>query len=132
MKDYDKMFKELYENIFLEVKTKYDAICKIFLDWNTGKIDSKTAYERLKKLMVKRMRKSLIIATILCFIGLIPSAFFDRPYSTIVFFIPWSIGTLFMFVPIILKRWRIKNCKVKEKHGCLLCDDNETCSESEK
>lgn len=27
---------------------------------------------------------------------------------------------------------RKEKCKIKERYGCLLCDDNATCSESEK
>jgi len=52
---YNKMFRELYDKTFPQIREealkKYDKYCQIFLEWNTNKIDSKTAYERYMKLI---------------------------------------------------------------------------------
>lgn len=44
-----KEFNELYAQTFLPVKKKYEDISEIFLLWNTRKIDTRMAIERLNK-----------------------------------------------------------------------------------
>jgi hypothetical protein len=48
--DWDEKFRKLYDESFEPIKAQYDLICKIFFAWNTGRIDSETAYIRLKSI----------------------------------------------------------------------------------
>ena len=50
-KDYDEMFRELYGRTFPQLKKKYDVYCQVFLAWNTGTIDSKTAFLKFRRLL---------------------------------------------------------------------------------
>ena len=48
--DWNQQFRELYDETFPPLKNRYDAVCQIFLDWNTRKISDKEAYKRLHSL----------------------------------------------------------------------------------
>lgn len=53
MDKHDEEWKKLYDTTFPQIKAKYDAACQVFLEWNTRKIDGKTAIERYGKLIKK-------------------------------------------------------------------------------
>lgn len=51
-----KEWTELYDLVFPPLKQKYEMMCKVFAEWNIGKIKTETAIRKLK-LLVKKWEK---------------------------------------------------------------------------